>query len=45
MERSYDRLALCYSDGFRDVIVDPERIAWLLYEAEALVSLLTTKRS
>ena len=38
MERSFERLALCYSDGFRDVIDDPERIAWLLHEAEALVS-------
>jgi hypothetical protein len=43
MERSFERLALCYSDGFRDVIADPERTTWLLHEAEALVIFLYIK--
>lgn len=38
IERSYERLVLCYSDGHREEILDTERIIWLLHESEALVS-------
>ena len=38
IERSYERLIICYADGHREEVLDTERITWLLYEAEALVS-------